>query len=79
VIVRVPADENVKEQDPDATPAMVVATLTLQVSPLLAFTATNPVGDTTFVDPETLKLIDTGVPGNAGLGLAEVIAVVVVP
>ncbi len=63
----VPAELNVKEQEP-------AATLAVQVGPLFpAETATLPVGETTVVKLVTLKVIVTGVPGKAGLGLTDAI------
>ena len=54
------------------------ATVAEQLSPVLAFTVTVPVGDVTCVDPTTVKVIFAGLFGSTGFGETEVIVVVVV-
>jgi len=69
VSVRVPEVANVIEQLPADTRAE-------QVSPVLAFTVTDPLGDAPPTTPPTLTLIVTGLPVVAGFGEMEVIVVV---
>ncbi len=59
----------------EQAPAVVDAE---QVSPVLAFTVTVPVGDVNWVDPTTLKVIIAGLFGSTGFGETDVIVVVVV-
>lgn len=69
--VRVPTVVNVIEHLPIVVEAE-------QLSPVLAFTVTVPVGDVTCVEPTTVNVMVAGLFGKTGFGETEVIVVVVV-